>query len=180
MSGGQAREWLAQAKSVCWLMMCGRWRLRAGYQRQPAQQLRGAERTISPSRRLFPFRCKRRFASMSAASLFAARWKPPGLRYKTVGFAGFFGLPVVYTPLGTAARRPQLLDLLAPALEVYDTGPNADALARSAGIGLPGVRPGKQPVVGLLRPFPLWNQLGGLLGKSRAVACARHRRTPAL
>lgn len=39
---------------------------------------------------------------------------------QTVGFAGFFGLPVAYTPLATAARRPQLPGLLAPAIEVQD------------------------------------------------------------
>lgn len=39
---------------------------------------------------------------------------------QTIGFAGFFGLPVAYTPLATAARRPQLPGLLAPAAEVTD------------------------------------------------------------
>ncbi|MBX9871191.1 MAG: DUF2309 domain-containing protein, partial [Burkholderiaceae bacterium] len=39
---------------------------------------------------------------------------------QTVGFAGFFGLPVAYTPLATAARRPQLPGLLAPAMEVQE------------------------------------------------------------
>ena len=39
---------------------------------------------------------------------------------QTVGFAGFFGLPLAYTPLGTTARRPQLPGLLAPALEAVD------------------------------------------------------------
>ncbi|MFB4361382.1 DUF2309 domain-containing protein [Pantoea sp. BS_8] len=39
---------------------------------------------------------------------------------QTIGFAGFFGLPVAYTPLGTQARRPQLPGLLAPSLEVAD------------------------------------------------------------
>ncbi len=39
---------------------------------------------------------------------------------QTVGFAGFFGLPVAYTPLATQARRPQLPGLLAPAMEVSD------------------------------------------------------------
>ena len=42
----------------------------------------------------------------------------PGLQ--TLGFAGFFGLPVAYTPLATDARRPQLPGLLAPAAEVTD------------------------------------------------------------
>lgn len=40
---------------------------------------------------------------------------------QTIGFAGFFGLPVAYTPLATPARRPQLPGLLAPTLEVTDT-----------------------------------------------------------
>jgi uncharacterized protein YbcC (UPF0753/DUF2309 family) len=39
---------------------------------------------------------------------------------QTLGFAGFFGLPVAYTPLGTQARRPQLPGLLPPSLEVSD------------------------------------------------------------
>lgn len=39
---------------------------------------------------------------------------------RTIGYAGFFGLPLAYTPLGTAARRPQLPGLLAPAIEVTD------------------------------------------------------------
>jgi hypothetical protein len=36
----------------------------------------------------------------------------PGMQ--TLGFAGFFGLPVAYTPLATEASRPQLPGLLAP------------------------------------------------------------------
>ncbi|SNT15776.1 hypothetical protein SAMN06265795_11598 [Noviherbaspirillum humi] len=39
---------------------------------------------------------------------------------QTMGFAGFFGLPISYTPLGTRATRPQLPGLLAPALQVGD------------------------------------------------------------
>ena len=38
----------------------------------------------------------------------------------TRGFAGFFGLPLAYTPLATQARRPQLPGLLAPTLEVTE------------------------------------------------------------
>ncbi len=62
---------------------------------------------------------------------------------QTIGFAGFFGLPVAYTPLATEARRPQLPGLLAPALEVTDrvantladfgpAGNHLQALARRA------------------------------------------------
>ena len=38
----------------------------------------------------------------------------------TIGFAGFFGVPVAYTPLATTARRPQLPGLLLPTMEVAD------------------------------------------------------------
>ena len=59
---------------------------------------------------------------------------------QTIGFAGFFGLPVAYTPLATDARRPQLPGLLAPALEVTervadtpaDFGPSGQPLQSAA------------------------------------------------
>ncbi|MEM1415968.1 MAG: putative inorganic carbon transporter subunit DabA, partial [Myxococcota bacterium] len=38
----------------------------------------------------------------------------------TLGFAGFFGLPAAYHPIGTDASRPQLPGLLAPAVRVTD------------------------------------------------------------
>ena len=40
---------------------------------------------------------------------------------QTLGFAGFFGLPTSYTPIGTHATRPQLPGLLAPTLSVTET-----------------------------------------------------------
>jgi uncharacterized protein YbcC (UPF0753/DUF2309 family) len=46
---------------------------------------------------------------------------------QTLGFAGFFGLPISYAPLGTAARRPQLPGLLAPALDITDSTGSAAA-----------------------------------------------------
>ncbi|MBS61505.1 DUF2309 domain-containing protein [Salinisphaera sp.] len=42
--------------------------------------------------------------------------------FETRGFAGFFGLPIQYRPLGTDAARAQLPGLLAPALEATDDG----------------------------------------------------------
>jgi len=40
---------------------------------------------------------------------------------RTYGFAGFFGLPLRYTPLGTSLERPQLPALLAPTLTALET-----------------------------------------------------------
>ncbi|KUM44702.1 YbcC family protein [Pseudomonas sp. EpS/L25] len=45
---------------------------------------------------------------------------------ETGGFAGFFGLPIAYTPLGTNATRPQLPGLLAPQLQVSESCGDAD------------------------------------------------------
>ncbi len=40
---------------------------------------------------------------------------------QTLGFAGFFGLPISYTPLGTCEARPQLPGLLSPNLQVSES-----------------------------------------------------------
>ncbi|PHS65208.1 MAG: DUF2309 domain-containing protein [Thalassobium sp.] len=47
---------------------------------------------------------------------------------QTLGFAGFFGLPVAYTPVGTDLNRPQLPGLLAAGLRVSEGGHEAQAL----------------------------------------------------
>lgn len=39
---------------------------------------------------------------------------------ETIGFAGFFGLPVSYSPLGTNLNRPQLPGLLAPSMHISE------------------------------------------------------------
>ena len=55
----------------------------------------------------------------------------PGVQ--TLGFAGFFGLPIAYTPLGTCVRRPQLPGLLAPAMDVTEVVVDAGGASRDAG-----------------------------------------------
>ncbi len=45
---------------------------------------------------------------------------------QTRGFAGFFGLPISYTPLGTQATWPQLPGLLAPMVDVTDSSGEQD------------------------------------------------------
>jgi uncharacterized protein YbcC (UPF0753/DUF2309 family) len=45
---------------------------------------------------------------------------------ETRGFAGFFGLPISYKPVGTTLSRPQLPGLLAPSIEITDTTGDAD------------------------------------------------------
>jgi uncharacterized protein len=91
--------------------------LEVGYQRTLAQQLLGAnDAAVAPQE-----------IEVQAAFCIDVRSEPlrrtlegvwPSIQ--TLGFAGFFGLPVAYTPLATQARRPQLPGLLAPAFEVTD------------------------------------------------------------
>ncbi len=54
---------------------------------------------------------------------------------QTIGFAGFFGLPIAYTPAGTEARRPQLPGLLAPTIEASDRLDPAALIARRRALG---------------------------------------------
>ena len=49
-------------------------------------------------------------------------------KISTLGFAGFFGLPAAYTPIGTKLQRPQLPGLLAPQIRVTEGGHKAQAL----------------------------------------------------
>ena len=51
---------------------------------------------------------------------------------QTFGFAGFFGVPMEYQPLGAPTARPQLPGLLAPSVRAADTGLGTDAEARRA------------------------------------------------
>ena len=48
---------------------------------------------------------------------------------RTRGFAGFFGLPIAYTPVGSRLTRPQLPGLLAPGVPATDAAPAADPAA---------------------------------------------------
>ncbi|MFT5358067.1 MAG: hypothetical protein ACI9KE_005304 [Polyangiales bacterium] len=51
---------------------------------------------------------------------------------QTLGFAGFFGLPVTYQPAGAEGLRTQLPGLLTPSLIVADAGLGEDDLERRA------------------------------------------------
>lgn len=106
--------------------------LEAGYQRQLAQRLQwpAAPLPDEPAPEVQAAFCIDVRSEPMRRAL-EATW--PALR--TVGFAGFFGLPIAYTPLGTTARRPQLPGLLAPALEITDriaAVPAADAALNAA------------------------------------------------
>lgn len=125
---GWARSWsaheaaveaLAKAQQDDWLLQLG---LELAYQRPLAQslaaRLQGGDAGGTP-------------ASPSAQAVFcidvrsevfrrALESVAPGVA--TRGFAGFFGLPIAYSPAGTDFSRPQLPGLLAPAMTVTEGG----------------------------------------------------------
>lgn len=63
------------------------------------------------------------------SEVFRGALEASGPTLQTRGFAGFFGLPVSYSPIGTAMTRPQLPGLLAPSRAVTDEWDNRDALS---------------------------------------------------
>lgn len=91
--------------------------LERGYQRQLARELDRGRNSAKP-----PVQ-----PEVQAAFCIDVRSEPlrraleavhPSIQ--TLGVAGFFGLPVDYTPMGSTATRPQLPGLLAPAIQVSD------------------------------------------------------------
>ena len=136
----RAPELLQQAEAA--LMVDEVWQLafEVGFQRDLAQRLRAvAPLPAAPAEE----------SRIEAQAAFCIDVRSEPLRravestwpsVQTIGFAGFFGLPVAYTPLATEARRPQLPGLLAPALEVTervadtlaDFGPAGDTLQAPA------------------------------------------------
>ncbi len=67
------------------------------------------------------------------SEVFRRALEAQGPAVQTLGFAGFFGLPIAYQPLGAAEARPQLPGLLAPRLLARDTGLDAADAAQRAG-----------------------------------------------
>ncbi|MCX5740892.1 MAG: Na-translocating system protein MpsB [Proteobacteria bacterium] len=100
----------------------------------------------------------------------------PGVQ--TIGFAGFFGMPIEYAPTGSASARPQLPGLLAPRLRVTDAGVPADlAPRRTARLALDAAW--KSLKTSALSSFAFVESLGLVFG-GKLIADAFGRSGPAL
>lgn len=117
------REWrrapalLQQAEAALLIDEVWQVALEIGYQRQLARKLLESSADSAPPE------------TIEVQAVFCIDVRSERLRralesvwpaVRTMGFAGFFGLPAAYTPLATRARRPQLPGLLAPVMEVTD------------------------------------------------------------
>lgn len=114
---GQASAFMNQAEDALLADEVWQFALEIGFQRQLAQKLlQPSQESTAPKNIEFQaaFCIDVRSEPMRRALEAAC----PNIQ--TIGFAGFFGLPVAYTPLATQARRPQLPGLLAPTVEVSD------------------------------------------------------------
>lgn len=111
---------LADAERALWVDEVWQFALEAGYQRQLAINLSIASlrHTLKSSRSEVEVQAAFCIDVRSERLRRALETASPSIQ--TIGFAGFFGLPIAYTPFATNARRPQLPGLLAPTLEVSD------------------------------------------------------------
>ena len=101
--------------------------LERGFQRQLAEQLLQTADPNLPVQQLVQVP-RQVQVQVQAAFCIDVRSEPmrraletafPGMQ--TIGFAGFFGLPMAYTPFATSATRPQLPGLLAPSVHATDS-----------------------------------------------------------
>ncbi|MBZ0225230.1 MAG: DUF2309 domain-containing protein [Comamonas sp.] len=112
----EAPALLAQSERELLVDELWQWAYEAGYQRELSTRLAAACPPVAEPE-----------VQVQAAFCIDVRSEPlrraieavwPAVQ--TLGFAGFFGVPLAYTPFGSHARRPQLPGLLGPALEVGD------------------------------------------------------------
>lgn len=91
------------------------------YQNQLFQQLTSAtkHKTVEP-------KIQAVFCIDVRSEVFRRNLEAQSNEIQTLGFAGFFGLPISYTPLATQATRPQLPGLLAPVINITDAGNNPE------------------------------------------------------
>lgn len=112
--------------------------LEIGYQRGLARRLQFVSSDASWTLPLTPPDVQAVFCIDVRSEPLRRAIESAGPRVQTLGFAGFFGLPIHYSPLGTQIKRPQLPGLLAPALavteEVIDAEQTEDAPLRQAAL----------------------------------------------
>lgn len=113
----QASEVIRQAESAFLIDEVWLNALEIGYQRSLVQRLGFAAGTSSAEG---PVEVQAAFCIDVRSERMRRALEAVWPSVQTIGFAGFFGLPIAYTPIGTPARRPQLPGLLLPAMEVTD------------------------------------------------------------
>jgi hypothetical protein len=99
---------LRQAQRTDWLLQNA---VEIAYQQPLIEGLDQAVHDVSPT----PPLVQALFCIDVRSEVFRRALESVSPAVHTRGFAGFFGLPIAYSPLGSALKRPQLPGLLAPA-----------------------------------------------------------------
>jgi uncharacterized protein YbcC (UPF0753/DUF2309 family) len=116
-SASQAHDWLLQrAIEIAWQRVICR-ALPAGLRAEKATE---------------PVSVQAAFCIDVRSEVFRRALEAEDPSVQTIGFAGFFGMPIEYQPLASTSARPQLPGLLAPRLRVTDTGVPAELATRRA------------------------------------------------
>ncbi len=103
---------IADGKRIDWLLQTA---LERTYQRALIDQLANGDASLAP----VPT-AQAVFCIDVRSEVFRRSLESVTPKVHTRGFAGFFGLPISYTPVGSELTRPQLPGLLAPALNVSE------------------------------------------------------------
>lgn len=125
----QTRALVEQTKAAQRFDWMWQYALEASYQEQLCHGLAAASQQVSTATAAMSVQAAFCIDVRSEVFRRALEAANPGVQ--TLGFAGFFGLPIAYSPLGSALTRPQLPGLLAPALcvsEACEPASSADAL----------------------------------------------------
>lgn len=96
----------------------------SAYQSQLAEKLLSRSENQLPNDQ--PLKLQAAFCIDVRSEVFRRALEAQNPAIQTLGFAGFFGLPISYRPKGTGFCRPQLPGLLAPALEVTEAEPSGN------------------------------------------------------
>jgi uncharacterized protein YbcC (UPF0753/DUF2309 family) len=108
--GSQALDWVAQrAVELAW----------------ETELARGLGRGLATPRPVAPS-VQAVFCIDVRSEVFRRAFEAQSSAVETLGFAGFFGLPIAYQPFANSAARPQLPGLLAPRLRVVEGGASPD------------------------------------------------------
>lgn len=113
----QENDWLLQSA------------IELAWQREVCQQL---ARGFSTQAAAEPISVQAIFCIDVRSEVFRRALEAQSSRVQTLGFAGFFGMPIEYQPLGTTHARPQLPGLLAPKFRVTDCGVSPAVAKRRA------------------------------------------------
>ena len=119
-----ADTWATQGSAAAALQAAQRddWLLQHAMELAHQQQIARGARVAPPEASAEPASIQAVFCIDVRSEVFRRALESTGPGIRTFGFAGFFGLPLSYSPVGSALVRPQLPGLLAPTLQVSEEG----------------------------------------------------------